>query len=109
MRRTLVFGAATAAVALGLTGCPAGGNENIETLYGPPPEEQKGESPADQKNTGDTKSSNSQKQNSSVDEPIEDVYGPPVDIDDVDGKTDRGDVEQEPVPAVYGPPPETLQ
>ena len=105
MRRTLVFGAATAAVALGLAGCAACRNERIETLYGPPPEAQKGESPDDQKGAGDSKGSGSQQQSSAVDEPIEAVYGPPVDIDDEDGKTDSNDVEQEPVPAVYGPPP----
>ena len=98
MKKTLIYGAATAAVVaslggLSLSACRPGGN--IETLYGPPPMEDPdkvdpqdiealygpppGEDPIPIGEPDD------------IDEPIEDVYGPPV-----------TDVELQ--PALYGPP-----
>ena len=66
MKKTLIFGAATAAVALSLGSCAVTSCTQMSTLYGPPPVQED-------------------------DEPIEDVYGPPV-----------TDVELQ--PALYGPP-----
>ena len=94
MRRTLVFGTATAAVALALSGCPLGTrDERVEAVYGPPPVEEDEPDPTyptaiDPANEDD--------------EPIEDVYGPPVPYDvDEDGEVDLSEVT-----ALYGPPPD---
>ena len=63
MKKTLVNGVATAAVlaslGTGLGGCGSPQQDRPEALYGPPPSE-----------------------SSEVDTPIEDVYGPPVDLDE---------------------------
>lgn len=68
MNKTLVFGAATAAVivAAGAFACTA--TESIEALYGPPPE-------MDSRSDADDVVSVDVEQ----DDPIEDLYGPPVD------------------------------
>ena len=90
MKKTLVYGAATAVVALSLGSCWAATNR-VEAVYGPPPiEEDDAEKPG-------------------TDEPVEDVYGPPVDVEDDQGE-DVIDVEVTDVdvvtPALYGPPPD---
>lgn len=84
MKKTLVFGAATAVVALSLGSCAVTSCTHMSTLYGPPPVQED-------------------------DEPIEDVYGAPVDIDD---DTDIDEVEpaqpedeEGMLVTLYGPPP----
>lgn len=97
MKRTLVYGAATAAIALALGSCATScqRTESVETLYGPPPEVD-----AD-------------------DDPIEDVYGPPVDVQD-DSDEDQpiealygiptdDELENIPVETLYGPPADDAQ
>ena len=71
MKKTLIYGAATAAVALSLTACRNPVTEPA-TLYGPPPQYDNEE-----------------------EEPISDLYGPPVEHD-----------EDEALEALYGPAPE---
>ena len=97
MRRTLVYGTATAVVALTLTGCPA---REVATLYGPPPGAE--EEASSQQEAQAT----SQSQQSEVDEPIEDVYGPPVSEEVLSIEGEEEDIEA--VPALYGPPPEDI-
>ncbi len=79
MKKTLVYGAATAAVVASLGGFSLAAcrpdPESIEGLYGPPPFVERED----------------------VDEPIEDVYGPPVELDELE----ETDAVQ---PALYGPP-----
>lgn len=94
MKKTLVYGAATAAVVASLGGFSLSacrpGQENIETVYGPPPVEEPGDiealygpPPMDEPVPVE--------EPDDIDEPIEDVYGPPV-------------TEEELQPALYGPP-----
>lgn len=85
MKKTLIYGTATAVVALSLTGCPAG-TDPVEAVYGPPP---------------------SSVQNQEVDEPIEDVYGPAPVIDE--GEAVEHDEDDTMLVALYGPPPEELE
>lgn len=107
MKRTLVYGTATAIIAaslggnLGLARCgradqPAAGlygppieapqddDDPVETVYGPPPGEY----------------------DEPIDEPIEDVYGPPIEQqEDIAVEGDTPDPDTEAVqPALYGPP-----
>ena len=93
MKKTLVYGAATAAVlaslgaGFGLASC------SIEAVYGPPPSEQPSS-------------------NSEADDPIEDVYGPPVDETDSDSSASSGSASEEgsddeAITALYGPPPDS--
>lgn len=93
MKKTLVFGAATAAVALTLGSCAVSGcqNNSFSTLYGPPPADVNDDPqvealygvPADEE-----------------DEPIEDIYGAPVETSDDDSDL---------IVALYGPPAELEQ
>lgn len=96
MKKTLVYGAATAAVlaslgaGFGLAACTA-----VETVYGPPPSEVSSSS-------------------SEADDPIEDVYGPPVDETDSDSSASSGSASEEgsddeAITALYGPPPDSEQ
>jgi hypothetical protein len=98
MKKTLVFGAATAAVALSLGSCVMVScvPQPVPSLYGPPPMQED-------------------------DDPIEDVYGSPVDFDeetdsnDTDDHDDGTDIDDaEPAEpeddegmmiTLYGPPP----
>ena len=89
MKKTLVYGAATAAVALSLGTCWRS-QQPIESVYGPPPEQT------------DVPASPTQDDEPEIDEPIEDVYGPPVDVVDIDDESD----DEELIATVYGPPPE---
>ena len=83
MKRTLVYGIATASLLLAVGACTAG-TQRVESLYGPPPDDVI--EPADEPDDP-----------TEIDEPIEDVYGPPVDVDDEDEQL---------VVALYGPPPD---
>lgn len=114
MKKTLIYGTATAAVALalgtgfGLVSCtqdhmietdygalPIENPESsstedtpVETVYGPPPVEEP-------------------KPISTIEKPIEDVYGPPVDVNWNDETSDEvidGPTSEKMVPTVYGPP-----
>jgi hypothetical protein len=83
MKKTLVYGAATAVVALSLGSCAVTSCTQMSTLYGPPPVQD--------------------------DEPIEDVYGAPVDFDD-DTDIDEAEPAQPEddegvIITLYGPPP----
>ena len=83
MKKTLVYGAATAVVALSLGSCAVTSCTQMSTLYGPPPLQD--------------------------DEPIEDVYGAPVDFDD-DTDIDEAEPAQPEddegaIITLYGPPP----
>ena len=95
MRKTLVYGTATAAVALTLTGCPL---SPVTAVYGPPPGIEE-EDPAQQQDVEEPSQTQTE-----VDEPLEDVYGPPVDLEPTPIEGDEQSVVM--VPAVYGPPPE---
>ena len=102
MRRTLIFGAATAAVALALAGCRS--HSPVEAVYGPPPEID----PLDQDQNEDATSSDDanslQQREEEIDEPIEDVYGSPVEFE-----TQRDDGEEDPpIALLYGPAPMNL-
>ena len=83
MKKTLIFGAATAAVALSLGSCAVTSCTQMSTLYGPPPVQED-------------------------DEPIEDVYGAPVDFDDDTTIDDVEPIEPEDdegaIVTLYGPP-----
>ena len=92
MKKTLIYGAATAAVTLSLGMC-WNSHSAIETVYGPPPDDP--DSPAV------TKPEDPEE----IDEPIEDVYGPPVIEEQVD-LTEYDEDGTPIVPALYGPPPE---
>ena len=92
-----MYGTATAIVALTLTGCPA---REVTSLYGPPPGIE--EEPTSQQEAQGT----SQSQQFEVDEPIEDVYGPPVSEEVLSVEGEQEDIEA--VPALYGPPPEDI-
>lgn len=94
MKKTLVYGAATAAVlaslgaGFGLVACT---NESaVETVYGPPLSEAPSSS-------------------SEADEPIEDVYGPPVDESDSSASSNSmsEEEEEELINALYGPAPDS--
>lgn len=85
MKKTLVYGAATAVVALSLGSCAvASCVRQPATLYGPPPMQDD-------------------------DEPIEDVYGAPIDFDDDTTIDDAEPIEPEDdegaIVTLYGPPP----
>lgn len=94
MRKTLVYGTATAVVlaalgtGAGLTRC----TQSVETVYGPPPIEEPSDDPATGQ-TGNQQGVTGQGQDD-PDEPIEAYYGPPF----------TGDPEN-PIEDVYGPPP----
>lgn len=83
MKKTLIFGAATAAVALSLGSCAVTSCTQMSTLYGPPPVQED-------------------------DEPIEDVYGAPVDFDDDTTIDEAEPIEPEDdegaIVTLYGPP-----
>ena len=92
MKKTLVYGIATAAVlaslgaGFGLAQCAF---QPQPALYGPPPSDEPSGS-------------------SEADDPIEDVYGPPVDVRSSDSTSNEDDFEEDEIPtALYGPPPET--
>lgn len=92
MKKTLVYGAATAVVVASLGAGFSMAMCTNSALYGPPPAELSSES-------------------AESDEPIEDVYGPPVlELDSssssASNSSDDSDDERVPV-ALYGPPPET--
>jgi hypothetical protein len=93
VKKTLVFGAATAAVALSLGTCwnPMA---PVETVYGPPPEETDSQDPAVVT-----------PEEGEVDEPVADLYGPPV--EETDASVDDIEMDEVIVPALYGPPPES--
>ena len=83
-------GAAAISVAM-LSGCNWFGE--VETVYGPPPVEEDEPDPTDPTAIDPANED---------DEPIEDVYGPPVPYDvDEDGEVDLSEVT-----ALYGPPPD---
>lgn len=84
MKRTLVYGTATALVALGLGGC-------AQATTG----ESAPETPVEQ--DGPTGLSQTKGDDGSGEEPVEDLYGPPI----VDEEWDDSVVE-----ALYGPPPD---
>lgn len=88
MKKTLVFGAATAAVALTLGSCAVSSCQNnaFSTLYGPPPADVEDDAEIEALYGTPTVDE---------DEPIEDVYGPPVDYSDDDSEL---------IVALYGPP-----
>ncbi|MBR2682190.1 MAG: hypothetical protein IKE22_02870 [Atopobiaceae bacterium] len=94
MKRTLVYGAATAVVlatlgtGAGLTRC----SQSVEAIYGPPPIEDPSDNPATGQ-TGNQQSVTVVAQDD-PDEPIEAYYGPPF----------TGEPEI-PIEDVYGPPP----
>ena len=107
MKKTLVYGAATAVVALSLGSCWAATNR-VEAVYGPPPiEEDDAEKPGTDAEEVDEPSGTMSF--TGTDEPVEDVYGPPVDVEDDQGE-DVIDVEVTDVdvvtPVLYGPPPD---
>lgn len=83
MKKTLVYGAATAVVALSLGSCAVTSCTQMSTLYGPPPMQDD-------------------------DEPIEDVYGAPVDFDDdttIDGAEPvEPEGDEGAIVTLYGPP-----
>lgn len=95
MRKTLVYGAATAIVlaslgaGTGLSRC----SQPVETVYGPPPIEEPSDDPAAGQ-TGNQQGTTNSGQDD-PDEPVETLYGPPPSsYDDPD----------EPVQDFYGPP-----
>lgn len=114
MKKTLVYGTATAAVVLALgssiavTQC----GRNIETVYGPPPI-QDNDDPIEDVYGPPIAPEEDDEAIETVygpppeyeDEPIEDVYGPPVEYESDVIVEDSGDTETEAVqPALYGPP-----
>lgn len=98
MKKTLVYGIATAAVVaslggLALTTCRS---ESIETLYGPPPMDDPEDDPSAIETLYGPPPMDDPVE---IDEPIEDVYGAPVDFD-VDDDAEVEEIQ----PALYGPP-----
>ena len=85
MKKTLVYGAATAVVVLSLGSCAVTSCvRQPALLYGPPPVQDD-------------------------DEPIEDVYGAPIDLDDGtdidDAEPDQPEDDEGAIITLYGPPP----
>lgn len=87
MKKTLVYGVATAAVlaalgaGFGMTQCTQ------QELYGPPPADESSAS-------------------AEANDPIETVYGPPPEMDSQESASDDEGSEAEDIPtALYGPPP----
>ena len=101
MKKTLVYGVATAAVLASLGGGIAATQcSRVETVYGPPPEISS--------SAGVSDSAESVSSSAEIDEPIEDVYGPPP-VDDKDANSSSSsnvDDDDDLVAALYGPPPE---
>lgn len=95
MKKTLVYGAATAAILLAAGACVTCTRQVQPSLYGPPPEDII--EPADPEEPTEP---------ADIDEPIEDVYGPPIDYDVDSVIVDEEGRDSNLVAVLYGPPPE---
>ena len=100
-RKTILTAAILSAAATGLAGCTNPVSDEVEIVYGPPPEADTSVS-AEDTSSEDAESSILDKLESSEYDPsseeVEDVYGPPPEFDD------SYDPDDEPPECVYGPP-----
>ena len=101
MKKTLVYGVATAAVLASIGGGIAATQcSRVEAVYGPPPEFSSSSAVVD---PAESASSSVE-----IDDPVEDVYGPPP-IEEGASFSSNGDTNddgEDPLAALYGPPPE---
>jgi len=101
MKKTLVYGVATAAVLASIGGGIAATQcSRVETVYGPPPEISSSAAVSD--------SAESASSWAEIDDPVEDVYGPPLveDENTASSSSNVDDDDEDSVAALYGPPPE---